>query len=391
MAGKTSFDPTPADKFTFGLWTVGNPGRDVFGGPTRPALAPAQIVELLGEVGGVHGVNFHDNDLIPIDATAAEADATKKDFRKALRKTRLKVPMATTNLFSDPAFKDGAFTSNDADVRAYAIQKAMRGMELGAEFGAKVYVFWGGREGTDSDATKDPALAVKRNREAMNFLCEYNLERGFGYKFALEAKPNEPRGHIYNAVTGSYLAFIQTLDHPEMVGVNPEFAHEQMAGLNFVHQVAAALEAGKLFHIDLNDQDPGRYDQDFRFASVSYKSAFFLVKLLTDYKYKGCKHFDSHAYRTADRKDVIEFARGSMRSYKILEDKVRQFNADRKIQSLLKSVNRDNPAASKLTKKYSKTSAEKLLAMDFDRVKLAARRLPYEELDQRVFDLLMGA
>lgn len=390
MAAADAITPTPKDKFTFGLWTVGNPGRDPFGEPTRARLSPAEIVDLLGEVGGVHGVNFHDNDLIPIDASASEAAQIKKDFKAALKRTGLKVPMATTNLFSDPVFKDGAFTSNDAEVRAYAIQKVMRGMELGAEFGAGTYVFWGGREGTDSDATKDPVEAVRRTREAINFLCEYNLDRGFGYKFAMEAKPNEPRGHIYNAVTGSYLAFIQTLDHPEMVGVNPEFAHEQMAGLNFVHQVAAALEAGKLFHIDLNDQEPGRYDQDYRFGSVNYKAAFMLVKLLADYKYAGPKHFDSHAYRTADRDDVIEFARGSMRTYKVLETKVRAFDGDEKIQSLLRTINRGSSRVEKLTRKFSKQNAEALLGMEFDRSELAARPLPYEELDQRVFDLLMG-
>ena len=388
---KTDFTPTPKDKFTFGLWTVGNPGRDPFGGPTRSTKSPAEIVDLLGEVGGVYGVNFHDNDLIPIDASEPEAAQIKKDFRAALKRTGIKVPMATTNLFSDPVFKDGAFTSNDAEVRAYAVQKVMRGMELGAEFGAKIYVFWGGREGVDTDAAKDPVLAVQRTREAINFLCKFNAERGFGYKFAMEAKPNEPRGHIYNAVTGSYLAFIATLDHPEMVGVNPEFAHEQMAGLSFVHQVAAALEAGKLFHIDLNDQEPGRYDQDYRFGSVSYKAAFFLVKLLVDYKYDGCKHFDSHAYRTSDYQDVLEFARGSMRTYKVLEAKARQFNADREIQALLKEINRGSSKVEKLTRSFSKGSAESLLAMEFDREELATRRLPYEELDQRVFDLLMGA
>ncbi|MCC5830486.1 MAG: xylose isomerase [Phycisphaeraceae bacterium] len=381
------YTPSPADHFTFGLWTVGNVGRDPFGEPTRPALSPAETVDLLGKAGGVYGVNFHDNDLVPIDATTAESERIKKDFRAALRRNKIKVPMATTNLFGDPVFKDGAFTSNDADIRAYALQKTMRAMELGAEFGAKVYVMWGGREGAETDAAKDPVLAVKRSRDALNFLCKFNIERKFGYRFALEAKPNEPRGHIYNAVTGSYLAFIATLDHPEMVGVNPEFAHEQMAGLNFVHQVAAALEAGKLFHIDLNDQEPGRYDQDFRFASVNYKAAFFLVKLLVDYKYKGMKHFDSHAYRTSDHKDVIEFARGSMRNYKILEAKVRKFNNDRQIQSLLRTIDRQS---SNLPGGYSSRAAKALLATEFDRRKLAARPLPYEKLDQRVGEILMG-
>ena len=388
---KISFTPSPADQFTFGLWTVGNPGRDPFGEAVRPVLTPAEIVELLGEAGGVYGVNFHDNDLIPIDATQAEANQIKKDFRAALRRTGIKVPMATTNLFSDPVFKDGAFTSNDADVRAYAIQKTMNAMQLGKEFGAKTYVFWGGREGAESDATKDPVESVRRFREAIDFLCEYSISEKMGYKFAFEAKPNEPRGDIYFSVTGSYLALIPTLKHPEMCGVNPEFAHETMAGLNFTHHVAQALEAGKLFHIDLNDQVMGRFDQDFRFGSVNYKGAFFLVKLLSDYGYKGMKHFDSHAFRQSDRKDVIAFARGSMRSYKVLEDKVRRFNGDRKIQGLIKKINRDNAKVAKLTKKFSKSNAKALLAADLDRTKLAKRPLPYEELDQLTFDLLLGA
>lgn len=387
---KTSFAATPADKFTFGLWTIGNPGRDPFGEATRSRIDPARIVEVLGEVGGAYGVNFHDNDLIPIDATPAEEAQIKKDFKKALRKTGLKVPMATTNLFSDPAFKDGAFTSNDAQVRAYAIQKTMKAMELGAEFGAKTYVFWGGREGADTNAAKDPVQSIKHFRDALNFLCHYNKDRGFGYKFALEAKPNEPRGHIFFPVTGSYLALINTLDMPEMVGVNPEFAHEQMAGLNFVYVVAEALEAGKLFHIDLNDQEVGRFDQDLRFASQSYKSAFFLVKLLTDYKYNGPKHFDSHAYRTSDLADVKEFAAGSMRSYKILEHKALSYGKNRSIQSLLGKIVNDDSKLSKLTKKFSKANAKALLATDFDRSKLAARPLPYEKLDQLVFDFLHG-
>lgn len=390
MAKKT-FAPSPADRFTFGLWTVGNPGRDPFGEAVRPELTPAEIVELLGEAGGVYGVNFHDNDLIPIDATGAEAHQIKKDFRAALRRTGIKVPMATTNLFSDPVFKDGAFTSNDADVRAYAIQKTMKAMRLGKEFGAGTYVFWGGREGAESDATKDPVEAVRRFREAIDFLCDYSISEKMGYKFAFEAKPNEPRGDIYFSVTGSYLALIPTLKHPEMCGVNPEFAHETMAGLNFTHHVAQALEAGKLFHIDLNDQVMGRFDQDFRFGSVNYKGAFFLVKLLSDYGYRGMKHFDSHAYRQADRKGVIAFARGSMRSYKVLEDKVHRFNSDRKIQGLIRKINRDNTKVSRLSKKFSKANAKALLAADLDRTKLAKRPLPYEELDQLTFDLLLGA
>lgn len=390
MAKIDPFTPTAADKFTFGLWTVGKTGSDPFGGDVREQLTPAQIVDLLGKAGGVHGVNFHDNDLIPIDATEAQAAQIKKDFRAALRRNKLKVPMATTNLFSDPVFKDGAFTNNDAEIRAYAIQKTMKAMALGKEFGASTYVFWGGREGTESDATKDPVIAVKRFRQAIDFLCDYSINEKMGYKFAFEAKPNEPRGDMYFSVTGSYLALIPSLKHADMCGVNPEFAHETMAGLNFTHHVAQALEMGKLFHIDLNDQVPGRYDQDYRFASVNYKANFFLVKLLCDYKYKGMKHFDSHAFRQSDYADVIEFAKGSMRNFKILEHKVAQFNADKKIQSLLKQIDRTNAKFSKLTSKFTKTNAKALLASNLDRVKLAAKPLPYEQLDQLVGELLMG-
>ena len=215
-----TFNPKPEDKFTFGLWTVGSGGRDPFGSPVRDPKTPAELVYLLSEV-GAYGVNFHDNDLIPIDATPSEEAAIKREFRKALDETGLVVPMATTNLFGDPVFKDGAFTSNDPKVRAYALQKTMRAMDLGVEFGAKIYVFWGGREGTETDSSKSAVDAIRRNREALNFLCEYNLDKGYGLKFALEAKPNEPRGDIYNPTTGHMLGFIATLDHPEMVGVNP--------------------------------------------------------------------------------------------------------------------------------------------------------------------------
>jgi xylose isomerase len=385
----TPYQPNPKLKFTFGLWTVGNPGRDPFGGPTRDVINVSQICDLLGSV-GAYGVNFHDNDLIPIDATPAEADAIKKAFRKGLKDNGLVVPMATTNLFSDPVFKDGAFTSNNAAIRAYAIQKTMRAMDLGAEFGAKIYVFWGGREGVESDATKDPVQAVRRFREAINFLCEYSISQGYGYRFAFEAKPNEPRGHIYFAVTGSYLALIPTLDHPEMCGVNPEVAHEHMAGLNFVHQVAAALEMGKLFHIDLNDQEFGRYDQDFRFGSANLKHAFFLVKLLEDNKYNGPRHFDAHAYRQSDDEDVKAFATGSMRTYELLKAKAAQWNADPEIQGLLTVINAKSEPLSKLTKKFSPENAKKLLAAPLDRVELAKARLPYEQLDQLTMEVLLG-
>ncbi len=385
----TSFTPKPEDKFTFGLWTVGSIGRDPFGGPVREPKTPAELVYLLGEV-GAYGVNFHDNDLIPIDATQAEAEAIKKDFRKALADTGLVVPMATTNLFGDPVFKDGAFTSNDPKVRAYAIQKTMRAMDLGKEFCASVYVFWGGREGTESDSTKSAVDSIKRFREALNFLCEYVIDNKFGYKIALEAKPNEPRGDIYNPTTGHMLGFIATLEHPEMVGVNPEVAHEHMSGLNFMHGVAQAWEAGKLFHIDLNDQYPGRYDQDLRFGSRDIKAAFYLVKFLEDVKYSGSRHFDAHAYRAEDYEGVKDFARGCMRTYLMLKDKAAQFNADKDIQALLKEINAEDPAMNAYFGAYSQAKAKALKEHNFNRGAISSRGLKYERLDQLTIDLLLG-
>lgn len=378
------------EKFTFGLWTVGNVGRDPFGGPVREVLSPAKICDLLGEAGGVYGVNFHDNDLVPIDATEGERGRILRDFRKALDRNGLTVPMATTNLFGDPVFKDGAFTSGDARVRAYAVQKTMQAMDLGAEFGAKTYVFWGGREGSESDAGKDPVEGIKRFREALNFLCQYSMQNNYGYRFALEAKPNEPRGHIYLATTGNMLGFIETLEYPEMVGVNPEVAHEAIAGLNFAHHVAQALDAGKLFHIDLNDQVPGRYDQDFRFGSADLKGAFFLVKLLVDHGYAGPLHFDAHAYRTEDYAGVVEFARGCMRTYRLLKEKVGRFNGDKEIQALRAEINVGDARLEELVGSFSEKAVEKLKGMRFDRKKLGKRGLPYERLDQLTMEVLMG-
>ncbi len=383
------YQPKREDKFTFGLWTVGNTGRDPFGAPVREAISPVEIVHLLAEV-GAYGVNLHDNDLVPIDATPAERDRIVGGFKKALADTGLCVPMATTNLFFDPAFKDGAFTANDPKVRAYALQKTMASIDLGAELGAKVYVFWGGREGTETDASKDPAEAIRRNREAMNFLCEYVLDKKYDLKFALEAKPNEPRGDIYNSTTGHMLAFIATLAHPEMVGVNPEVAHEQMAGLNFLHGVAQAWEAGKLFHIDLNDQYPGRYDQDLRFGSRDIKSAFFLVKFLEDVGYQGSRHFDAHAYRTENFEGVKDFARGCMRTYLILKEKARKFNQDKEIQALLAEINAKDPALAAITGSYTPQKAAALKATTFDRAAMGSRGLGYERLDQLTVDLLLG-
>ena len=382
------YTPRPEHQFSFGLWTVGNRGRDPFGDVVRPALPPNDAVAMLAEA-GAWGVNLHDNDLVPIDASSAERDRIVKDFKGACERHGLVVPMTTVNLFYDPVFRDGAFTANDARVRAYAVQKTLRAMDLGAELGARIFVLWGGREGTETDACRRPDEAIKRLREAVNYLCEYSLDRRYGFKFALEAKPNEPRGDIYMATTGAYLGFIATLDHPEMVGVNPEVAHEQMAGLNFLHAVAQAWEAGKLFHIDLNDQMPGRYDQDFRFGSANVKAAFWLVKFLEDVGYDGPRHFDAHAYRTEDACGVREFARGCMRTYLILREKARRWNADADIQAMVAELGDGHGAPALSAHSPHHTAA--LLAQSFDRVALAQKGLAYERLDQLTMELLLGA
>jgi xylose isomerase len=383
------FEPKPEHKFTFGLWTVGNTGGDPFGDDVREALSPVDLVYLLAEV-GAYGVNFHDNDLIPIDATHSEAEKIKRDFKQALAKTGLVVPMATTNLFYNPIFRDGAFTSNDAQVRNFALQKTMKSMDLGVEMGAKVFVFWGGREGTETDASKDPVVSIRRMRDAMNFLCEYAIDQGYDLKFALEAKPNEPRGNLYNPTTGHMLGFIATLDHPEMVGVNPEVAHEHMAGLNFSHGVAQAIEAGKLFHIDLNDQAFGRYDQDYRFGAVDLKSAFFLVKLLEDHHYEGSRHFDAHAFRTEDYEGVKDFARGCMRTYLILKEKADQFNNDPEIQELLAELKEKDEAMPQFAGPYSKDKVKAIKEYSFDRKEISKIGLKYERLDQLTNEVILG-
>ena len=392
----SNYTPQKSDKFTFGLWTVGNAGRDPFGGPVRAqvspcglAFQPTYIAQKLSEL-GAYGINLHDNDLVPIDATAGERDQIVAEFKKALSDYGMVVPMATTNLFSDPIFKDGAFTSNDPKVRAYAVRKTMRSMDLGAELGAGVYVFWGGREGTESDATKDPRDSMKRFRECLNFLAEYDLAQGYNFKFALEPKPNEPRGDIYLPTVGSALGFIATLDKSEKFGVNPEYAHDTMAGLNFVHAVAQAIDAGKLFHIDLNGQKPGRYDQDFRFGAEDLKANFFLVKLLEDSGYAGMRHFDAHAYRTEDEAGVWDFALGCMRTYLILKEKAAQFNADAEIQGIVKSLSVDPDGVGSLLSSYSPENVEKLNALEVDRVAYGAKGLPYEKLDQITTELLLG-
>ncbi len=388
MPSLNAYQPRPEHKFSFGLWTVGNRGRDPFGDGVRPALAPVDAVALLAET-GAWGVNLHDNDLVPIDAAPSERDRIVKEFQAACRRHGIVVPMATVSLFFHPVFRDGAFTANDPEVRAYALQKTMRAMDLGAELGAKIFVLWGGREGVETDACRRADEAVKRLREAVNYLCAYNQEQQYGYHFALEAKPNEPRGDIYMSTTGHYLGFIPTLDHPEMVGVNPEFAHETMAGLNFMHAVAQAWEAGKLFHIDLNDQMPGRYDQDLRFGSANLKAAFWLVKFLEDVGYDGPRHFDAHAYRTEDLEGVKDFARGCMRSYLILKEKAERWNADGEIQAILSELDVAPPGLP-AAGRYASSGAAALLKHEFNKDQIMKKRLPYERLDQLTFDLLTG-
>ena len=385
------YTPTPDDKFTFGLWTVGNPGRDTWGDPVRPVMDPVHAVHKLAEL-GAYGVNLHDNDLVPFDATPADRDRIVSEFKAALEATGLVVPMATTNLFSHPIFRDGAFTSSDATVRAFALQKTMRAIDLGVELGATTYVFWGGREGSETEGYRDGRDALKYFREAINFLCEYVRDQGYDLRFALEPKPNEPRADLYLPTVGHMLHFITTLEHPEMVGLNPEFAHEQMTGLNFVHAVAQVLDAGKLFHIDLNDQKMSRFDQDLRFGSESLKSLFFLVRLLEDAGYDGPRHFDAHAYRTEDEQGVWAFARGCMRTYLILREKARRFANDPEIQAVIGELQAadtayDGPAASD---RYSRNAATALRDYQFDVQAVANRGRRQEELDQLIVELLLG-
>ncbi|MBC8142270.1 MAG: xylose isomerase [Armatimonadetes bacterium] len=386
-----AYEPQKSDNFTFGLWTMGNPGRDPFGEPVRKGFTPVEMVQELGKL-GAYGVNFHDNDLVPFGSSAAEQDRIVAEFKTALSDNGMTVPMATTNLFGHPVFKDGAFTSNDSRVRAFALQKVMRSMDLGYDLGARVYVFWGGREGAEVDAGKDAVTAIARMRDGMNFLCEYSKSQGYDYKFALEAKPNEPRGDIYLPTTGAMLGFIATLAYPEMVGVNPEVAHETISGLNFYHAVAQAVDAGKLFHVDLNGQKVGRFDQDLRFGQEDAKNAFFLVRLLESYGFTGMKHFDAHALRTSDRADVIEFAKGCMRTYLILKEKAKQFDADPVVQEILAHLNTSGDAESDtlLDGGFTKEKGDALKSRVFDVDALTAKSLPYEKLDQRTFEILHG-
>jgi xylose isomerase len=373
------------------LWTVGNRGRDPFGFETRPRLDPVESVQRLAEL-GAYGVNFHDDDLVPPGSTPADREAIVKRFRRALDQTGMKVPMATTNLFSDPVFKDGGFTANDADVRRYALAKTLDAIELGVELGARVYVMWGGREGCESDAAKDVRAALDRYAEAVDVCCAHVRDRGYDLRFAIEPKPNEPRGDMFLPTVGHALAFINELEWPEMVGLNPEFAHETMSGLSFHHAVAQTLWHGKLFHIDLNAQRIGKYDQDFRFGSEGIRDAFYLVKLLEDSHWEGMRHFDAHAYRTEDAEGVWDFARGCMRTYLILREKVQRFHDDAEIQAALEvaKVNelRQPTFNGKVTADTIAALRRDAFAVDLEA--LAEQGYGHERLDQLVTELLLG-
>ncbi len=382
--------PTPQDRFTFGLWTVGNAGRDPFGHPTRPPLEPVEVVHRLADL-GAYGVSFHDDDLIPPGSTESDRRRIVQRFRRALDETGLCVPMATTNLFSRPVFKDGAFTANDPNVRRFAVAKTLDAIDLGVELGARTYVLWGGREGFEADAAKDVRLALDRYAEAVNVCCAYVRDRGYELRFAIEPKPNEPRGDLLLPTVGHALAFIGELEFPEMVGLNPEFAHETMSGLSFHYAVAQTLWHGKLFHIDLNAQRIGRYDQDFRFGSEGIRDAFYLVKLLEDAHYDGPRHFDAHPYRTEDAAGVWEFARGCMRTYLILKEKAARFGSDPDIARALAEVRVADLAQATLPEGHDGAALAALRRQHFDEERLAAGGRGHERLDQLVTELLLGA
>ena len=379
-------NPTPADKFTFGLWTVGWQARDPFGDATRAALDPIRTVSELAKR-GAYGVTFHDDDLIPFGSSTSDRAAHIARFKKALDENCMKVPMATTNLFSHPVFKDGAFTSNNRDIRRYAIRKVMTNIELAVELGAHTYVCWGGREGAETDIGKDPVVALERMREAFNILGQFVIDKGYNIKFAMEPKPNEPRGDIFLPTIGHALAFINSLDHPELVGLNPEVGHEQMAGLNFVHGIGQALFHKKLFHIDLNGQHGAKYDQDLVFGHGDLKSAFFLVDLLERYNYDGPKHFDYKPMRTESDDGVWASATANMRTYIILQERAKAFRADPRTAAALEK--------SGVNELLQPTVAEgegwkEIAGESFDVEAAGKRGYHYEELDQLALEYLIG-
>jgi xylose isomerase len=390
--------PTPQDRFSFGLWTVGWQARDPFGDATRPPLDPVESVHRLAEL-GAWGVTFHDDDLIPFGSDDAARDDHVKRFRSALDQTGLVVPMVTTNLFTHPVFKDGAFTANDRDVRRFALRKVMRNLDLAAELGASTYVFWGGREGAETDAAKDVRTALDRFREALDLLAQYVVDRGYGLRFALEPKPNEPRGDILLPTVGHALAFISSLEHADMVGVNPEVGHEQMAGLNFVHGIAQALWHGKLFHIDLNGQHGPKYDQDLVFGHGDLLSAFFLVDLLENGgagggpAYDGPRHFDYKPMRTEDIAGVWASAAANMRTYLLLKERAAAYRADPEVQAALAASRADQLAVPTLGpgESYADLLADSAAYETFDAAAAGSRGMGYAALDQLAVEHALGA
>jgi xylose isomerase len=384
------FTPTREDKFSFGLWTVGWQGRDPFGEATRPALDPVESVRRLSDL-GAYAVTFHDDDLIPFGASDTERESHIKRFRQALDATGMVVEMATTNLFTHPVFKDGGFTANDRDVRRFALRKTIRNIDLAVELGATTYVAWGGREGAESGGAKDVRLALDRMKEAFDLLGEYVTEKGYDIRFAIEPKPNEPRGDILLPTVGSAMAFIERLERPELFGVNPEVGHEQMAGLNFPHSIAQALWQGKLYHIDLNGQSGIKYDQDLRFGAGDVRAAFWLVDLLESAQWDGARHFDFKPPRTEDFDGVWASAAGCMRNYLILKEHAAAFRADPEVQEALRASRLDELAQQTAADGLSGLLADRGAYEDFDVTAAAERGMAFERLDQLAMDHLLGA
>jgi xylose isomerase len=391
-------DPTRADKFSFGLWTVGWQARDPFGDATRPPLDPVESVHRLSDL-GAYGVTFHDDDVIPFgsdDTSRAEHIAR---FRKALDETGIVVPMVTTNLFTHPVFKDGGFTSNDRDVRRFALRKVMRNMELAAELGAQTYVMWGGREGSEYDAAKDVQAALDRYREGVDFLAQYSIDRGFGLRFALEPKPNEPRGDILLPTVGHAIAFISSLEHADLVGLNPEVGHEQMAGLNYAHGIAQALWHGKLFHLDLNGQRGIKYDQDLVFGHGDLANSFALVDLIEHGapgggpSYDGPRHFDYKPSRTEDFDGVWASAAANMRMYLLLKERAQAFRADPEVQEALAAskVGELREPTLNTGESYTDLLADRASYEDFDADTVAAKGFGFVRLNQLAVEHLLGA
>ena len=391
--------PTRDDKFSFGLWTVGYNGSDPFGGPTRPPLDVVEAVTRLAEL-GAYGLTFHDDDLFPFGSSDAERQKQIDRLKQALADTGMIVPMVTTNLFSAPVFKDGGFTSNDRGVRRFAMRKAMRQLELGVELGAKTFVMWGGREGAEYDSAKDIRGALERYREAVNLFAQYVTDKGYDIRFAIEPKPNEPRGDILLPTVGHAIAFIETLERPELFGVNPEVGHEQMAGLNFTSGIAQALYQGKLFHIDLNGQKGIKYDQDLVFGHGDLANAFALVDLLENGganggpSYTGPRHFDYKPGRTEDITGVWNSASANMRTYLLLKERAAAFRADPEVQEALAAsqVARINEPTLTAGESYDDLLADRSAFEEFDADSyFGAKGFGFVHLNQLALEHLLGA